>query len=393
MTAFTITARCAQSRARCATLTLPHATLETPVFMPVGTQATVKAMTPGELAELGFRIILGNTYHLHLRPGEELLAKAGGLHRFSGWDGALLTDSGGYQVFSLNKLRRIGAEGVEFQSHIDGSRHLFSPESVMEIQRKIGADIIMAFDECAPFPCEESYAREAMERTHRWAERCRQRWAQAERRAAGGWEQALFGIVQGATFRALREESARTLTAMDFPGYAIGGLAVGEPQAERNAAVAWCTALLPEEKPRYLMGVGTPVDILDAVERGVDMFDCVLPTRNARNAQVFTSAGVLNLINARYTEDFGPLDPACRCAVCRRHCRAYVRHLFKANEILASRLTTYHNLAFYAGLMQGIREAIRANRLAEFRERFLEGMRAGETQAADLSAETAAATE
>ncbi len=355
--------------------------------MPVGTQATVKAMTPGELAELGFRIILGNTYHLHLRPGEDLLANAGGLHRFSGWDGALLTDSGGYQVFSLNKLRRIGAEGVEFQSHIDGSRHFFSPESVMEIQRKIGADIIMAFDECAPYPCEETYAREAMERTHRWAERCREAHARADGRAAGGWAQMLFGIVQGATYRPLREESARALTAMNFPGYAIGGLAVGETQNDRNEAVAWCTALLPEEKPRYLMGVGTPEDILDAVERGVDMFDCVLPTRNARNAQVFTSEGVLNLINARFTEDFGPLDPACRCAVCRRHSRAYVRHLFKANEILASRLTTYHNLALYGGLMQGIREAIRANRLSEFRKEFLAGMRTEEPEAASVSDE------
>jgi len=339
--------------------------------MPVGTQATVKAMTPEELTEIGYRLILGNTYHLHLRPGEDLIACAGGLHRFAGWDGAFLTDSGGFQVFSLAGLRRIGADGVEFQSHIDGSRHLFTPQSVMEIQQKLGADVIMAFDECAPFPCDEAYARAAMERTHRWAEQCREAHERAGNRAAGGWEQALFGIAQGATYRSLREESARVLAAMDFPGYAIGGLAVGESKEARNACVEWCNALLPEEKPRYLMGVGTPEDILDAVARGVDMFDCVLPTRNARNAQVFTSRGVLNLRNARFAEDFGPLDPACDCAVCARHTRAYVRHLFKANEILASRLTTYHNLYFYAALMRDIRAAIRADRFPAFRAEFL----------------------
>ncbi len=364
---FSVTARSSTCAARAGLLHLPHAEVETPVFMPVGTQATVKSMTPGELAELGFRLILGNTYHLHLRPGEDRVARAGGLHRFQGWDGALLTDSGGFQVFSLQGLRRIGVDGVEFQSHIDGSRHTFTPESVMEIERKLGADIIMAFDECAPYPCEESYARAAMERTHRWAERCVQAHDAADRTAEGGWPQALFGIVQGATYRPLREESARFLTGLDLPGYAIGGLAVGEEPAPRNEAIAWCTALLPAEKPRYLMGVGTPVDILDAVERGVDMFDCVLPTRNARNAQVFTRRGVLNLRNARFAEEFTPLDPECGCAVCRRHTRAYVRHLFQTNEILGPRLTTYHNLHFYAALMQGIRAAIREDRFAQFR--------------------------
>lgn len=339
--------------------------------MPVGTQAAVKAMTPGEVGEIGFRLILGNTYHLHLRPGEDLIARAGGLHRFQGWDGALLTDSGGFQVFSLKGLRRIGADGVEFQSHIDGSRHLFTPESVMRIEEQLGADIIMAFDECAPYPCDEEYARQAMERTHRWAARCRDAHAAAGNQAAGGWEQALFGIVQGATYRGLREESARVLTAMDFPGYAVGGLAVGETREARNESIEWCAALLPLEKPRYLMGVGTPEDLLDAVMRGVDMFDCVLPTRNARNAQVFTSEGVLNLRNARFAEDFGPLDPACGCLVCRNHTRAYVKHLFRANEILGPRLTTYHNLSFYWNLMANIRAAIRAQRLPEFREEFL----------------------
>lgn len=372
--AFTLTHPSAEpaSRARCGRLVLPHATLETPVFMPVGTQATVKAMTPGELHEIGFGIILGNTYHLHLRPGESLIARAGGLHRFQGWDGALLTDSGGFQVFSLTGLRRIGADGVQFQSHIDGSRHEFTPESVMQIQRDLGADIIMTFDECAPYPCSIEYAQEAMERTHRWAERCREAYDRSQRLATSGWPQALFGIVQGGVYRELRAQSARILVEMDFPGYAIGGLAVGETPEQRNETIAWTTEQLPIDRPRYLMGVGTPVDILDAVQLGVDMFDCVLPTRNARNAQVFTSKGVLNLRNAKYTEDFRPLDANCACPVCSRHTRAYIRHLFKANEILGPRLTTYHNLTFYHHLMTEIRAAIRANRFPAFRNRFLQ---------------------
>lgn len=357
---------------RCGRLTLPHATLETPVFMPVGTQATVKAMTPEELEIIGFRIILGNTYHLHLRPNEDLLASAGGLHRFAGWDGALLTDSGGFQVFSLSGLRRIGEDGVQFASHIDGSKHLFTPESVMEIQRKIGADIIMAFDECPPYPCTDEYAQQANARTHRWAERCRKVWDDSGRRAAGGWKQALFGIVQGSTFREFREHSAKLLVDLDFSGYAIGGLAVGEPLERRNAAITWCTDILPQHKPRYLMGVGTPQDILDAVQRGVDMFDCVLPTRNARNAQVFTSRGVLNLRNAKYTEDFSPLDSHCVCRVCQRHSRSYIRHLFRTNEILGARLTTYHNLAFYHHLMQDIRSSLREGTFLAFRTAFLQ---------------------
>lgn len=356
--------------ARCGILTLPHATVETPVFMPVGTQATVKAMTPGELREIGFGLILGNTYHLHLRPGEELIARAGGLHRFSGWEGAMLTDSGGFQVFSLSGLRRIGSDGVQFQSHIDGSKHEFTPESVMRIERDIGADIIMAFDECAPYPCTYEYAVEAMERTHRWAERCLTAYTGFSRQATGGWKQALFGIVQGGVHRDLREQSARFLVGLDLPGYAVGGLAVGEAPEQRNESIAWSTALLPLDKPRYLMGVGTPIDILDAVQRGIDMFDCVLPTRNARNAQVFTSLGVLNLRNAKFAEDFGPIDPDCDCPVCARHTRAYIKHLFKANEILGPRLTTYHNLYFYHRLMANIRAAIRAGRFADFRDDF-----------------------
>ncbi|HLV81201.1 MAG TPA: tRNA guanosine(34) transglycosylase Tgt [Chthonomonadaceae bacterium] len=380
--AFTVTARASGPHgiARCGRLTLPHAVVETPVFMPVGTQAAVKALTPEELTEIGYALILGNTYHLHLRPGEALIARAGGLHRFSGWDGALLTDSGGYQVFSLTGLRRIGADGVQFQSHIDGSRHVFTPESVMQVQRDLGADIVMAFDECAPYPCAPEYAREALERTHRWAARCREAYDQAGRRATGGWPQALFGITQGSIFRDLREESARALAALDFPGYAIGGLAVGEDAPLRCDAIVWTVALLPFEKPRYLMGVGTPADILDAVARGVDMFDCVLPTRNARNAQVFTARGPINLRNLRFAEDFGPLDPECDCRVCRRHSRAYARHLFRANEILGPRLATYHNLYFYHRLMAGIRDAIRADRLEAFREAFLQQYRRSEEE-------------
>ncbi len=357
--------------ARCGLLTLPHAVVETPVFMPVGTQATVKAMTPGELREIGFGLILGNTYHLHLRPGEDLLTRAGGLHRFQGWDGALLTDSGGYQVFSLTGLRRIGEDGVQFQSHIDGSRHEFTAESVMQIERDIGADIIMAFDECPPYPATPEYAQAANDRTRRWAVRCRDSYEQSGRRATNGWPQALFGIVQGSVYKELREQSARDLIALDFPGYAIGGLAVGEPASERNPAIGWTTALLPPEKPRYLMGVGTPIDILDAVQRGVDMFDCVLPTRNARTGQVFTAAGVLNIKNAQFTEDFGPLDPDCPCAVCQRHTRAYVRHLFATREMLGPRLTTYHNLAFYYRLMAQIRAAIRAGNFTAYRAAFV----------------------
>ncbi len=356
---------------RCGELILPHARLETPVFMPVGTQATVKAMTPEELAEIGFSIILGNTYHLHLRPGEGLIARAGGLHRYQGWDGALLTDSGGFQVFSLSGLRRIGEEGVRFQSHIDGSPHEFNAESVMQIERDLGADIIMAFDECAPYPSTPEYARAAMERTHRWTRRCAAAYDASGRLATGGWPQALFGIVQGGVYPEMRAESAAELVALNLPGYAIGGLAVGEEASERNSTIAVTTPLLPREKPRYLMGVGTPIDILEAVERGVDMFDCVLPTRNARNAQVFTSQGVLNLRNARFAEDFGPLDPNCGCRACRRHTRAYVKHLFRANEILGPRLTTYHNLSFYHRLLADIRAALRSGTFIQFKSTFL----------------------
>lgn len=379
---FTITAKSKEVGVlgRCGLLQLPHAVVETPVFMPVGTQAAVKAMTPDELEEIGFNLILGNVYHLHLRPGERLIAEAGGIHLFEGWSGAVLTDSGGYQVFSLSGLRRIGEEGVEFQSYIDGSRHTFSPETVMEIQQLLGADVIMAFDECPPSTASEEYVRQAMERTHRWARRCWESYERHGRRAAGGWPQALFGIVQGGVSKALREESARFLTSFDFPGFAIGGLAVGEEPSVRNEMVLWTVGFLPEEKPRYLMGVGTPLDILEAVRCGVDMFDCVLPTRNARNAQVFTSTGVLNILNARYEKDFAPLDPNCDCRVCCRHTRSYIRHLFKAKEILGPRLTTYHNLAFYHRLMRQMRHHLREGSFLPFYESFRQSYGAHEEE-------------
>ncbi len=357
---FTIESRSATCSARLGTLTISGRKTATPVFMPVGTQATVKGMAAGDLAAIGFTILLANTYHLHLRPGDETIARLGGLHRFSGWSGGLLTDSGGFQVFSLAKLRKVEEDGIRFSSHLDGSPIMFTPESVMRIQRNLGADIAMAFDECAPYPCDHDYARDAMERTHRWAERCK---AAHDGKTASGRPQALFGIVQGATYRDLREESAAFLTGLDFPGYAIGGLAVGEDRQTRNRCVEWCVSALPETKPRYLMGVGTPADIVDAVRRGVDMFDCVLPTRNGRTGQVFTSAGVLNMRNARYAEDTGPLDAACECAVCRAHSRAYIRHLFATHEMLGPILATHHNLSFYARLMERIRKAIRNDSL------------------------------
>lgn len=349
--------------------------------MPVGTQATVKAMAPGELEEIGYRLVLANTYHLHLRPGEGVVARAGGLHRFSGWSGALLTDSGGFQVFSLAKLRRVTDDGVRFQSHVDGSSHLFTPEAAIEIQRKLGADIAMALDECVANPCDEGTAEGALSRTQAWATRCLDAHTGAGSAAAGGWPQALFAIVQGSTYRSLRERAARELASMPFDGYAIGGLAVGEDAATRNDCVEWSAALLPPERPRYLMGVGYPLDIVDSVERGVDMFDCVLPTRGGRTAQAFTSRGTVNLRNARHAEDFGPLDPECACAVCRQHTRAYLRHLFMAGEMLGPRLTTYHNLSFYAGLMQSLRSAIDDGRFPEEAARWRRCLSAGAAHA------------
>ncbi|EGD52196.1 queuine tRNA-ribosyltransferase [Thermoanaerobacter ethanolicus JW 200] len=352
-----------KTKARLGILETPHGIIETPVFMPVGTQATVKSMTPEELKEIGATIILSNTYHLYLRPGHKIIEKAGGLHKFMNWDRAILTDSGGFQVFSLNSLRKITEDGVEFRSHIDGSRHFFTPEKVIEIQNALGSDIMMSFDECAPYPADYDYVKKSMELTIKWAERGKRAHKNTEK-------QALFGIVQGGTYEDLRKECAQRLVDMDFPGYSIGGLSVGEPKNVMYDIVDLTTEYLPEDKPRYLMGVGSPDDLIEGVIRGVDMFDCVLPTRIARNGTVFTSKGKLIVRDAPYAEDFSPLDEECDCYTCRNYSRAYIRHLFKANEILAARLATLHNLYFLIKLMGKIREAIRQDRLLEFKKEF-----------------------
>ncbi|MBE3579675.1 MAG: tRNA guanosine(34) transglycosylase Tgt [Caldanaerobacter subterraneus] len=354
----------ARTKARLGILETPHKVIETPVFMPVGTQATVKAMTPDELKEMGATIILGNTYHLYLRPGHKIIEKAGGLHKFMNWDRAILTDSGGFQVFSLSSLRKITEDGVEFRSHIDGSKHFFTPEKVIEIQNSLGSDIIMSFDECAPYPADYDYVKRSMELTIKWAERGKKAHKNTDR-------QALFGIVQGGTYKDLRRECAERLVDMDFPGYAIGGLSVGEPKDLMYEIIDFTTDYLPHDKPRYLMGVGTPEDLIEGVIRGIDMFDCVLPTRIARNGTVFTSRGKLIVRDAPYAEDFSALDEECDCYTCKNYSRAYLRHLFKAKEILAARLATYHNLYFLIKLMEKIREAIRQDRLLEFKEEFL----------------------
>ncbi|MBX5436985.1 MAG: tRNA guanosine(34) transglycosylase Tgt [Alicyclobacillaceae bacterium] len=351
--------------ARRGRLHTPHGVIETPVFMPVGTQATVKTVAPHELQEIGAPIILANTYHLHLRPGDDLVAAAGGLHRFMQWNGAILTDSGGFQVFSLAEMRKISDDGVEFRSHIDGSRHFFSPEAVMAIENRLGADIIMAFDECPPYPADRSYLEQSVRRTLAWAERCQR----AHRRPD---EQALFGIVQGGVHADLRREAAAALVELDFPGYAIGGLSVGEPKPLMYDTLAATTPHLPVDKPRYLMGVGSPDDLFEGVERGVDMFDCVLPTRIARNGTVLTSRGKLVIRNAAYARDFAPLDSDCSCWVCRTFSRAYIRHLIKAGEVLGIRLTTYHNLWFLTRVMERIRAAIEEGRFPEYKREFFE---------------------
>ncbi len=348
--------------ARLGRLTTTRGVIETPVFMPVGTQSTVKAMTQDELEELDYRIILGNTYHLYLRPGHELIARAGGLHEFMSWPRSILTDSGGFQVFSLQDLRRVNEDGVVFRSYIDGSSHTFTPERVMEIQAAIGADIAMAFDECPPYASSYEYTREATERTHRWAERSM---------AAASEGQAVFGIVQGGCHRELREWSAGFISGLDLPGIAIGGVSVGEPKEAMREVVGWTAPLLPSEKPRYLMGVGTPVDLIDFVMMGMDMFDCVLPTRLGRNGSMYTTYGRINIKNAKYADDFTPLDPECACSTCRRYTRAYIRHLYKSEEMLAGRLATYHNLYFYQRVMRGLREAIQADRVPGFRRDFM----------------------
>jgi queuine tRNA-ribosyltransferase len=345
------------SQARRGRLYTPHGVIETPVFMPVGTRASVKTLSQEEVAELGFQIILSNTYHLYLRPGDERIARLGGLHRFMRWERAILTDSGGYQVFSLAKLRQIDDDGVTFRSHIDGSEHRFTPERAVQIQRNLGSDIMMAFDECPPYPASRDEVAKATERTYRWAVRCRTAWLEQPN------QQALFGIIQGGVYDDLRLMSLQQITELDLPGYAIGGVSVGEPVEEMRRVVELVAPRMPADKPRYLMGVGTPDDLLHAVQQGVDMFDCVLPTRLARHHTVFTSAGRINLRNAQYQERDEPLDPTCDCWVCQRYSLAYIHHLFRAGEMLAYRLATYHNLAFYARLMARIRQQIEAGEL------------------------------
>ncbi len=346
--------------ARQARLTTAHGVIETPVFMAVGTKATVKAMTPEELKDNGAQVVLGNTYHLHLRPGEKTIAKLGGLHKFMNWHGPILTDSGGFQVFSLSQLRKLSEEGVEFRSHIDGTKYFISPEKSMEIQMDLGSDIIMAFDECLPYPATREQAIESMELTLRWLER--------SKKAMTRKESLLFGIVQGGLDLDLRMRSLEQITSVDLPGYALGGLSVGEPIELMHKLVKQVAPQLPKHKPRYLMGVGTPLDLILAVDSGIDMFDCVLPTRVARNGTIFTWQGKVSIKRAEYKEDPSPLDPECDCYTCKNYSKAYLRHLFLSGEILSSRLNSLHNLHFYFTLMTRSRAAIREGRWSEFRD-------------------------
>ena len=339
----------------------PHGDIQTPIFMPVGTQATVKSMTVEELKENGAQIILSNTYHLYLRPGERIVKEAGGLHNFMRWDRPILTDCGGFQVFSLSDLRTISEDGVEFKSHLDGSKHFFSPEKVMQIEEDLGADIIMSFDECCPYPSTYEYTKNSMERTTRWAKRCKE---------AHKTNQALFGIIQGGFYEDLREKSTKDLIELDFPGYAIGGISVGEPKEEFIKMLKFTAPLMPENKPRYLMGVGTPDYLLEAAMAGIDMCDCVLPTRIARNGTAMTSHGKVVVRNATYAEDFTPLDPECDCYTCKNYTRAYIRHLVKCNEILGVRLLSIHNIKFLTNLMERVRIEIENDNLANFVKEF-----------------------
>jgi queuine tRNA-ribosyltransferase len=356
------------SGARLGRLATDHGAVETPAFMPVGTQGTVKTMSSRDLREVGASIILANTYHLYLRPGEKIVEEAGGIHRFMSWNGPVLTDSGGFQVLSLADLTRIGDDGVEFKSHLDGSTHFLTPERVVEIQLSIGSDVMMVLDHCVSYPVDRAAAAAAAARTTLWARRSAS--VGGTRIARGGYERALFGIVQGSIYPDLRERSAAEVASCDFPGYAIGGLSVGEPKSETRKTVEITARLLPADRPRYLMGVGLPEDIVEAAAAGVDLFDCVLPTRNARNGTVFTSEGKLVLKNAAYARDFRPLDPRCGCETCRTYSRAYLRHLFSAGEMLGPRLATVHSLYFYLHLLEEMRQVIRDGAFDRWREEF-----------------------
>ncbi len=359
------------SAARAGRLTTPHGIIETPIFMPVGTLGSVKGVHLRELKDdIGAQIILGNTYHLYLRPGLDILEKAGGLHAFNGFDGPMLTDSGGFQVFSLSGIRKLTADGCEFRSHIDGSKHFFSPERVMDIERIIGADIMMAFDECPPGTADYAYARRSLDLTHDWLARCVKRFNETPPRY--GYEQSLFPIVQGCVYKDLRQESARFVTQFETDGYAIGGLAVGEPAELMYEMIEVVNDILPTDRPRYLMGVGTPLNILEAIERGVDMFDCVMPTRNGRNAMLFTSNGVINMRNAKWANDFSPVDPDGHCFVDTQYSRAYLHHLYKAGELLAMQIGSIHNLAFYLWLVKEARRQILQNNFTVWKREMTE---------------------
>jgi len=357
---FTLIKEDTNTRARVGKVRTAHGVFNTPVFMPVGTRATVKTCTPHELREIGAEIVLSNTYHLYLRPGHNIIKQAGGLHKFMCWKRPILTDSGGFQVYSLGALRSISEDGVEFRSVIDGSKHFISPERAIEIQNALGADIIMIFDECTPYPSDYEYAKNSMELTLRWAKRCKDEHKHPH--------QMLFGIVQGSVYKDLRKASVEATVALDFPGYAIGGLSVGEEKELMYGMLAYTAPLLPKDKPRYLMGVGTPEDLVYGVSCGIDMFDCVMPTRNARNGAMFTSVGITKIRNAKYKTDFTPLDPNCNCYTCKHFTRAYLRHLHQENEILAHRLHTLHNLYFYLSLMRGIRQTILDGNFAKLKD-------------------------
>ncbi|NVK05430.1 MAG: tRNA guanosine(34) transglycosylase Tgt [Flavobacteriia bacterium] len=359
-----------KSKARTGLLTTDHGQIETPIFMPVGTVASVKAVHQTELVDdIKAEIILGNTYHLYLRPGTDTLEAAGGLHKFMNWERPILTDSGGFQVYSLDDISKITEQGVKFQSHIDGSKHLFTPENVMDVQRQIGADIIMAFDECTPYPCEEKYAKEAMDRTHRWLDRCIRRFDESE--PLYGYSQTLFPIVQGSVYPELRKQSAEYIAQTDREGYAIGGLSVGEPHEDMYEMSELVCDILPKDKPRYLMGVGTPANILENIALGVDMFDCVMPARNGRNGQLFTSEGIINIKNAKWAKDFSPLDPNGDSFVDAMYSKAYVRHLFQANEYLGRQIASLHNLRFYLWLVKEARTKIQEGTFAEWKNQIV----------------------